>query len=70
MVKAVSPLVFNADLKTQAALTQVDESLFLFLFFKSVKRENVFSRSAFKYGSDLIAFTNDFKLGYLGMLLH
>lgn len=68
MFKAVSFLVFNSDLRTQAALTEIDKSLFLVFVFKFVNIENALSESAFECGSDLIAFTNNLKFGYLKIL--
>ena len=67
--RTVSFLVFNADLKTQIAFIEVDENLFRFFVFKSVKTENIISGSAFEFGSDLTAFKRHLRLGYLSILV-
>ena len=51
--KIVSFLAFNADLNIQLAFIHAFESLFRFFVFKSVRRENILSESAFEFGSDL-----------------
>jgi len=51
-------------IKTQVALTVI-ENLLRILFLTSLKRENILSGSAFKFGSDRTAFKRFVKFGYL-----